>query len=171
MSEFASNQTFINEYIAFGVAEMHDCGVQIAKALPLPVVVYLKGELGAGKTTLVQGIAQFFGYKGIVSSPSYNLIHEYSNEPAMSIDLNAKANNKLAHLDLYRLNDPEELAMLGLADLLTDNSVVLIEWPEKGLGYLPVCDVEIHISTYLDTKTNKMGRKLQVMNYVSIENH
>lgn len=117
---------------------MHTIGGQIAAAIELPCVVYLQGELGAGKTTLSQGIADYFGYDAHVSSPTYNLIHEYPCR------YEGKKVN-IAHLDLYRLDDPEELEMLGLADLYTDNSLFLIEWAEKGGDRLPKANVVIDI--------------------------
>ena len=128
---------------------MHLCGQTIAADINLPAVVYLQGNLGAGKTTLVQGIAQHFSYTEIVSSPSYNLIHQYPTETA-----------SIAHLDLYRLDDPQELEMLGLADLLNDNSLLLIEWPEKGQGYIPKADIEINIVYQANPAT---GRDIQVL--------
>ena len=112
-------------------------------------LVVITGGPGAGKTTLVQGIAQYFSYDEIVSSPSYNLIHEYPTATAT-----------IAHLDLYRLDDPQELEMLGLADLLNDNSLLLIEWPEKGEGYLPKANIKIDIAYQAGPVT---GRDIQVL--------
>ncbi|MGH1428425.1 MAG: tRNA (adenosine(37)-N6)-threonylcarbamoyltransferase complex ATPase subunit type 1 TsaE [Arenicella sp.] len=134
-------------YSAANTNEMHQCGQLIAASLSVPSVVYLNGDLGAGKTTLVQGFAQYFGYSDIVSSPTYNLIHEYPTSSAA-----------IAHLDLYRLDDPEELAMLGLADLLNESSLLLIEWPEKGQNKIPTCNVLINIAYSSDKK----GRDINV---------
>ena len=134
-------------YSAANTDEMHQCGQLIAASISLPSVVYLKGDLGAGKTTLVQGFAQHFGYSNIVSSPTYNLIHEYPTDSAA-----------IAHLDLYRLDDPEELTMLGLADLLSESSLLLIEWPEKGQHKIPTCNVLISIIY----SSNKKGRDINV---------
>lgn len=122
------------QFTAKDVDSMHLCGQEIAQRISPPAVIYLQGQLGAGKTTLVQGTMHYFGYAGIVSSPSYNLIHQYS---AHGFDV--------AHLDLYRLDDPEELMMLGLADLLTPQSILWVEWPEKGHGFLPEADIIIDI--------------------------
>ena len=124
-----------NQFIAQDANEMHLCGQQIAHHIISPSVIYLNGDLGAGKTTLVQGILQFFDYKEVVSSPSYNLIHQY---PTKHFDI--------AHLDLYRLDNPEEITMLGLADLLSSKSILFVEWPEKGEGYLPQADMIIDIT-------------------------
>lgn len=137
-----------NHYTAENVMTMHQCGQQIVNDVSFPCVIYLNGSLGAGKTTLVQGIVQHYNYHEIVSSPSYNLIHQY---PVPEIDI--------AHLDLYRLEDPEELIMLGLADLLTPNSLLLIEWPEKGQGFLPEADIIINIEYQ---QKPHVGRTIQV---------
>jgi len=131
------------------VEEMHTVGQKIAEQCKIPSIVYLQGDLGAGKTTLVQGISQFFDYKGVVSSPTYNLIHEYPT-----------SNVAIAHLDLYRLNDAEELEMLGLSDLLHESSLLLIEWPEKGGDRLPKADYMIDIQRS-DANNADAGRTIE----------
>lgn len=129
------------------VEAMHAYGTRLAAELQLPTVCYLQGQLGAGKTTLTQGIAKGLGYNDAVTSPTYNLVHEYSTSEA-----------QIFHLDLYRLEDPQELEMLGLLDIISDyaNYLVLIEWPEKGEGYLPKPDIEINI------EPTEQGRKITV---------
>lgn len=106
--------------------DTQNAAMEIAQQLTLPDCVYLYGDLGAGKTTLCQSIIQAFGYNGAVTSPTYNLVHEYSVELGT-----------IYHMDLYRLQDPEELAFLALADLWTERSLFLIEWPERGQTCLP----------------------------------
>ena len=145
----------INQMDAFGLEEMYQCGQQIAALMTIPSVVYLQGGLGAGKTTLVQGIARFFNYPGIVSSPTYNLIHEY-------LCVTENGNVNIAHLDLYRLEDSEELDMLGLGDLLTNNSILLIEWPEKGNSRIPRYDFKIKITDISSLDNHRIGRRLQI---------
>ena len=93
---------------------------------PASLIVYLKGDLGAGKTTLVRGFLRGLGYKGTVKSPTYTLIEPYRI-----------AGKSICHLDLYRLADAEELEYLGVRDLLQEETVLLIEWPERGEGVLP----------------------------------
>ncbi|RFF26483.1 tRNA (adenosine(37)-N6)-threonylcarbamoyltransferase complex ATPase subunit type 1 TsaE [Wenzhouxiangella sp. 15181] len=97
-------------------------------------IVYLSGDLGVGKTTLVRGLLRALGYEGRVKSPSYGLIESYV------ID-----GRDIHHLDLYRLGHGEEIAYLGLEDLLTEGSLLLVEWPERGEGWLPGPDWHIHI--------------------------
>jgi tRNA threonylcarbamoyladenosine biosynthesis protein TsaE len=96
------------------------------------LVVYLRGNLGAGKTTLVRGWLAGMGHAGRVKSPTYTLLELY--------DLPDGA--RLAHMDLYRLTDPEELEFLGVRDL---SGWLLVEWPEKGTGHLPLADLEVII--------------------------
>jgi tRNA threonylcarbamoyladenosine biosynthesis protein TsaE len=97
-------------------------------------VIYLRGELGAGKTALARGILRGLGHRGAVRSPTYTLIEPYD-----------ALRPRVFHLDLYRLGDPEELEYLGLRDLLTGDSLMLIEWPERGAGVLPPPDLELRI--------------------------
>lgn len=97
-------------------------------------ILYLRGDLGAGKTTLVRGLLRGLGYQGAVRSPTYTLIEPYDSvEPPV------------VHLDLYRLADPEELEYLGLRDLLERPGLILVEWPERGFGALPPADLELRI--------------------------
>jgi len=107
------------------LADTHHIGEQIASELTFPSYVYLDASMGAGKTTLTKSIINALGYTGDVTSPTYNLIQEYPVNKGM-----------VYHMDLYRLQDPEELAFLGLEDLWSDNSIFLIEWPQNGHGYL-----------------------------------
>lgn len=109
-------------------------GTTLARLLDGGQVVYLSGDLGTGKTTLVRGLLRALGFAGRVKSPSYGLVESYE---VGGLDIH--------HLDLYRLGHGEEILYLGLEDLLGDNSLVLIEWPERGSGWLPDCDRHIHI--------------------------
>lgn len=105
------------------------------------LVIGFEGELGAGKTTLVQGALSALGVTGVIRSPTYTLIEAYE-----------AAGRSLYHLDLYRLVQPDEIEALGLRDLLEDMAVLLIEWPARGAGFLPPADLEITIEYLGDTQ-------------------
>jgi tRNA threonylcarbamoyladenosine biosynthesis protein TsaE len=113
---------------------METFGGRLAQATTQGGVIFLQGELGAGKTTLVRGFVRALGYAGRVKSPTYTLLESYSLEGV-----------NLYHLDLYRLADAEELEWIGIRDLLEDADLCLIEWPDRGLGVLPPADFEIQI--------------------------
>jgi tRNA threonylcarbamoyladenosine biosynthesis protein TsaE len=110
-------------------------GAALAGLCPVGCTIHLAGDLGAGKTTLVRGFLRGRGHDGPVRSPTYTLVEPYE-----------LADGSVYHLDLYRLGDPEELEYLGLRDLLGDEVTLLIEWPERGAGWLPSPDLAIHIS-------------------------
>lgn len=109
-------------------------GVGLARLLPQRLVVYLQGDLGTGKTTLVRGLLRGLGHHGAVRSPTFTLIEPYELPAA-----------RVYHLDLYRLSDPEELEYLGLRDLTGEEAILLVEWPERGAGALPPPDLTIRI--------------------------
>lgn len=93
-------------------------------------LVFLEGDLGAGKTTLVRGLLRGLGVTGPVKSPTYTLIEPY-------VIPGTRGSWPVFHLDLYRLGDAEELELLGWRDLLDDGALLLIEWPQRGAGVLP----------------------------------
>jgi tRNA threonylcarbamoyladenosine biosynthesis protein TsaE len=96
------------------------------------VVIHLRGDLGAGKTTLVRGLLRALGVGGRVRSPTYTLMEPYR-----------AGDRSVIHLDLYRLVDPLELHNLGLTDFSPKTTWWLVEWPERGGSLLPAADVEI----------------------------
>ena len=110
-------------------------GKQLATHLKQGCVVYLHGELGAGKTTLVRSVLQGLNYQDRVKSPTYTLVERHDLD-----DLT------VFHFDLYRLADSEELEFLGIRDYLDGNSLVFIEWPERGEGFLPAADIDIKLA-------------------------
>ncbi len=130
---------------------MRAFGKALGAALPSIVVVYLRGELGAGKTTLVRGLLHGMGYSGPVKSPTYSLVEEYRFDRC-----------HIYHLDLYRLADPEELEFLGLRDWLEEDSVLILEWPEMGRGVAPEADIELVI------EYDGMARNISVIGFSAL---
>ncbi len=117
----------IADFLTKSEDDTHDVGQKIARHLSFPDCVYLRGEMGAGKTTLCKSLIHAFGYTGEVTSPTYNLVQEYP-----------VANGVIYHMDLYRLDDPEELEFLAIDDLWSQSSIFLIEWPQRaGSGLIP----------------------------------
>ena len=109
-------------------------GAILAADLRDPLLVGLSGELGAGKTTLVGGLLAALGHAGPARSPTYSLIEPYR-----------LAGRDVQHCDLYRLRDPEELEGLGLRDLVTGSSILLVEWPERAGDRLRKPDLHLHL--------------------------
>jgi len=103
--------------------------------------ITLEGELGTGKTTLVRSCLYALGVEGAIKSPTYTLLEPYS------IELNNRDKRlNIAHLDLYRLQEPEELDYLGARNLSNDYHLVFVEWPEMGQGSLPQPDLKIKLN-------------------------
>jgi tRNA threonylcarbamoyladenosine biosynthesis protein TsaE len=110
-------------------------GARFAEALDGGIVVYLRGELGAGKTSFARALLTALGVGERIKSPTYSLVEGYQ----------AKA-RPAWHLDLYRIADPGELEWLGLDALSDPDAIVLVEWPERGKGALPASDLELELT-------------------------
>ncbi len=135
-------------------------GGALAAACTEGCVIYLDGELGAGKTTLVRGFLRSLGYSGAVKSPTYTLLEPY--------EINQR---HYYHFDLYRLADPGELEYLGIRDMLDSESILLVEWPERGKGEFPQADLVIRIRYHgegrqleLASQSDKGGRVIELLN-------
>lgn len=111
-------------------AAVADLAAEFARKLQTPMVIYLEGQLGAGKTTFARAYIHALGFQGYVKSPSYGLLETYQ-----------AGGQKVLHLDLYRIEDPEELEYLAIRDLFDRKSVLLVEWPKRGASFLPAPDL------------------------------
>ena len=111
-----------------------DLGARLGAALVPGLSIWLRGDLGAGKTTLARGLLRGLGFVGRVKSPTYTLVELY-----------ALSRFNLYHFDLYRIADPDEWEDAGFREYFNDASVCLVEWPEKGHGVLPPPDVQVSL--------------------------
>lgn len=128
---FAENET---KLLQLGQHFAKACQACLAEMPDIGLVVYLNGELGAGKTTFTRQVVQTFGHQGNVKSPTYTLVEEYLLPPFT-----------LYHFDLYRLADPEELEFIGIRDYFRPQTLCLLEWASRGEGVIPEADIIIQI--------------------------
>jgi tRNA threonylcarbamoyladenosine biosynthesis protein TsaE len=156
-------------------------GAQLAQIILPGSIIYLEGELGTGKTTLVRGFLRALGHSGAIKSPTFTIVEPYSIDKNISYNYNkldkfvkpdpddkivtalkyrhnctdSDANQQqVYHFDLYRLEDAEELEYLGIRDYLDGEAIALIEWPKKGWGILPQADLTISL------QHQKQGRQV-----------
>ena len=124
--------------------ELEECGRALATTLEPGNVVFLEGSIGAGKTTIARGILRGFGYCGIAPSPTYTLMEAYELDQA-----------HIVHMDLYRLQRPQDLEAIGIRDYFDGRAIFLIEWPDQMIAILPPPDLRIILTTVPE------GRKVQ----------
>ncbi len=124
---------------------MVEAGRVLSLGLPWGSVIFLQGDLGSGKTTLVRGILLGLGFDGTVTSPTYTLVEQYM-----------VSGGPVYHFDLYRLEHAIELETIGIRDMLSADSLALIEWPQRGQGILPEPDFVIDIE-FLDESRILVG--------------
>jgi tRNA threonylcarbamoyladenosine biosynthesis protein TsaE len=147
-----------------GEAAQEAFGRRMARHCSEGMVIFLQGELGAGKTTLARGFLRGLGYEGKVKSPTYTLVEEY-----------LVGDKSCYHFDLYRLADPEELEYMGIRDFLLDSDILLVEWPDKGAGFLPEADLLVDIryenqgrNVTLKAKTPKGNHYLKQLHFETL---
>ena len=140
------------EYSITSHVELNHVARMLSKLLRPGMVVYLHGELGTGKTTLVQAIVKFWQQDTTINSPTYSILNSYQLDDFL-----------LLHMDLYRLQSAAELEVLGLRDYLPLKPICLIEWPERVARGLPAPDIEVFLrfDPINNTRTIKLNWKLQ----------
>lgn len=143
LSDPSSEQPFILQ-LADETATLA-LGEKIANILQPGLIIFLSGDLGAGKTTLTRGILRAMGYLGKVKSPTYNLVEIYKFSELY-----------LYHFDFYRFNDPIEWEEAGFRDFFKAETICLIEWPEKADKLLPDADIKIFF------RFNELGREIRI---------
>jgi tRNA threonylcarbamoyladenosine biosynthesis protein TsaE len=135
-----------SEFITHSSEETIAIGREIAARLRPPVLVRLRGDLGSGKTTLTKGIISGLGAarEEDITSPTFNLVHEF-RIPAPATSTQQSLPCKVYHVDLYRIESFPDLESLGLEDALSENAIVIIEWPERFTFRTDWPTVEIHL--------------------------
>ena len=132
-------------HLALSEAELIEWGERFGRAVRPPLVVTLRGELGAGKTTLARAICRGYGVPNEVTSPTFTLVHEYRG-----------ARSLVYHLDLYRLKGPDDVANIGWDDVMSSEALVLIEWPERAAELLPPDHVPILLQHLPDDPARRL---------------
>lgn len=133
-------------------AQTEALGVRLATVIPRACRIYVRGPLGAGKTTLVRGLLRGLGHTGPVTSPTFTLVEPYELHGA-----------RIFHFDFYRVVDPGELEFLGLRDYFDGESICIVEWPERAGSVLPTPDLDVMIRL-----SNEWGRVLHLQAHSDI---
>jgi tRNA threonylcarbamoyladenosine biosynthesis protein TsaE len=126
-------------------AELRNWGEELGRSITPPLIITLTGELGAGKTTLAQAICRGYGVDGEITSPTYALVHEYSAR-----------RSAVFHIDLYRLESPDQLTNLGWDEIMSARALILVEWPERAGARLPEDHLPIDLDYIADDPTRRI---------------
>jgi tRNA threonylcarbamoyladenosine biosynthesis protein TsaE len=129
--------------IVLDESQLKEWGRELGRSTSAPLVITLTGDLGVGKTTLAQAICEGYGVREPVTSPTYALVHRYV-APASDV----------YHVDLYRLDNPEQLTNIGWDDLLSEHAVVIVEWPERAGARIPPDHLPIDLD-YVEGEPDK----------------
>jgi tRNA threonylcarbamoyladenosine biosynthesis protein TsaE len=125
--------------------ELRHWGEELGRSARVPLLITLTGDLGVGKTTLAQSICRGFGVEGEVTSPTYALVQQY-----------AAAKSPVYHIDLYRLDSPDQLTNLGWDEIVASHALILVEWPERAGDRLP----DNHVPIDLDYVPDDPSRRI-----------
>lgn len=126
-------------------AELRNWGEELGRSITPPLIITLTGELGAGKTTLAQAICRGYGVDGEITSPTYALVQEYSAR-----------RSAVFHIDLYRLESPDQLTNLGWDEIMSARALILVEWPERAGPRLPEDHLPIDLDYIADDPTRRI---------------
>jgi len=132
-------------HLAVTEAELVAWGEALGRETHPPLVITLTGDLGTGKTTLVQAICRGYGVTDDVTSPTYALVHEYH-----------APKSRVFHIDLYRLNGAHELTNIGWDDIVATDALILVEWPERATGRIPATHVPIMLDYVPDDPSRRL---------------
>jgi tRNA threonylcarbamoyladenosine biosynthesis protein TsaE len=132
-------------HLKLSESELRAWGEELGRGATPPLLITLTGELGVGKTTLAQSICRGYGVVEEVTSPTYALVHQYSAEKSA-----------VFHIDLYRIDSPDQLTNIGWDEIVASRSLILVEWPERADSRLP----EDHLPIDLDYLAGDPGRRI-----------
>ena len=132
-------------HLKLSESELRAWGEELGRAATPPLLITLTGELGVGKTTLAQSICRGYGVQEEVTSPTYALVHQYTAEKSA-----------VFHIDLYRIDSPDQLTNIGWDEIVASRSLILVEWPERADSRLP----EDHLPIDLDYLAGDPGRRI-----------
>lgn len=145
--------TFTLDVISHSSAQTQRLGVRLGELMHGGELLLLEGQLGTGKTTFTQGLAQGLGITDVISSPTFTILKEYAGQPAPEQPKNLrKVGPALYHFDLYRLDNPDEIIDLGFEDYFYGSGVCVVEWADKADPYWPLEHLSIRLKVLSETK-------------------